>query len=208
MNDGLYQMMTKNSLGRPLSEKWSLCRTSIQASHLSSTPDQDQDDHDDHDHDHDQDDHDGDQYVHYHHPACSPHKIDHRWHRFLFLNCFISSIINVIIITTDYIIITIIMMKVIIIVVTFSSFLAVPSPATTRREIFILFVTPLQMSSRLRMMSMMMVVMSIMGMKIPDIEVVLNRGVLLFLTWLWPDVEWLWPVKTYFHSPSLSVCPL
>ena len=34
-------------------------------------------------------------------------------------------------------------------VITFSSFLAVPSPATTLREIFILFVTPLQMSSRL-----------------------------------------------------------
>ena len=56
------------------------------------------------------------------------------------------------IITTDNIIIivvlNVIMMKVII-VVTFSSFLAVPSPATTLREIFILFVTPLQMSSRL-----------------------------------------------------------
>ena len=46
-----------------------MCRTSIQASHLSSTPDKDQDDHDYDD--------DGDQYVHHNHPACSPHEIYH-----------------------------------------------------------------------------------------------------------------------------------
>ena len=56
---------------------------------------------------------------------------------------------NIITIVDVIIIMVFITMMKVIIAVTFSSFLAVPSPATTLREIFILFVTPLQMSSRL-----------------------------------------------------------
>ena len=40
-------------------------------------------------------------------------------------------------------------------------------------------------------------------LKVPDIEVVFNRRILLFLTRLWPNIEWLWP-KEWFYSCNWS----
>ena len=42
-----------------------------------------------------------------------------------------------------------------------------------------------------------------MLLKVPDIEVVFNRRILLFLTRLWPNIEWLWP-KECFYSCNWS----
>ena len=36
-------------------------------------------------------------------------------------------------------------------------------------------------------------------LKAPDIEVVFNRRILLFLTRLWPNIEWLWPKAVFLQ---------
>ena len=60
------------------------------------------------------------------------------------------------------------------------------------------------MSSKLMMMfDYVSTVEFLCCLKVPDIEVVFNRRVLLFLTRLWPNIEWLWP-KEWFYSCDWS----